>query len=92
MFGLLADVQIFNRMLSEEEGAGYTNCNQKLTGDIADWETEEDWEVVGDVKVVEVAGETICTSPLHDFGHDNFMLEHVMIIPALLTYQGKKNK
>jgi hypothetical protein len=91
LFGLLADVKIFNHMLSQEEGAGYTNCNQKLTGDIADWETEQ-WELVGDVKVVEVAGETICTSPLHDFAHDNFLLEHVMIIPALLTYQGKTNK
>jgi hypothetical protein len=82
LFGLFSDVQIFSRMLSNEEGAGYTNCNQRLSGDIADWNNEEDWEIVGDSEVVDVAGDTICAS-------ENSLLEHVMIIPALLTYMGK---
>ena len=69
-------------MLSDDEGAGYTNCNQKLSGDIADWKNEEDWEIVGDAGVVEVTGENICQS-------ENSLLEHVMIIPALLTYMGE---
>ena len=73
---------MFSRMLSEEEGAGYTNYNQRLSGDIAYWKNQEEWEIVGDAEFVDVAGETICTS-------ENSFLEHVMLILALLTYMAK---
>ena len=79
--GLVTDVQVFNRILTEEENLGYTNCNIKLTGDIASWENDQDWEIVGDVKFVEVDSKRICTSR-------DLPEEPIMVFPALLNYPG----
>ena len=80
--GLVTDVQIFNRMLSEEEAIGYTECSKELTGDIAAWKDEQDWEMVGQIKVVNIDLRTVCSS-------GGSMEETVMIIPARLSYPGK---
>ena len=82
LFGLVTDVQVFNRMLSDEEAIGYTACRQELNGDIASWENEHDWEKVGNINEVKIDSERICLS-------ESSIVENVMIIPALLTYPGK---
>ena len=81
LHGLVTDVQVFNRMLTEEENMGYTKCSIELTGDIASWGNTRDWEKVGDIGVLEVDSKQICS----DHGS---LLENVMIMPALLNYKG----
>ena len=47
---MITDVQVWGRVLKEEEMIGYTACTGKgLKGDIASWEEEEWWEVKGKV-------------------------------------------
>ena len=84
LYGLLTDVQVFNRVLSEDEAVGYTNCDKHLSGDIADWENDEDWDIVGSMKTVVVDSKTVCF-------YGSSLLENMMIIPAQLTYSGKNS-
>jgi hypothetical protein len=82
LYGLLTDVQVFNRVLSVDEAVGYTNCDKHLSGDIADWANDDDWETVGPMKTVYVDSKRVCL-------YGSSLLENVMIIPAQLTYPGK---
>ena len=78
--GLVTDVQVFSSVLSEQEAFRYMDCSSKITGDVAAWETETDWEMVGNTEAEEKDLETICRS--------GAMEERVLIMPARLNYKG----
>ena len=78
--GLVTDVQVFSSVLSEQEAFMYMDCSGNITGDVAAWDTEADWEMVGNTEVVEKELETICSS--------GAMEDRVLIMPARLHYEG----
>ena len=49
--GLVADVEVFGRLLEEEEAEAYTSCASGLRGDLASW-SGDSWEVVGNLTPV----------------------------------------
>ena len=49
--GRVADVEVFGRLLEEEEALAYTSCASDLRGDLASW-SEDSWEVVGNITSV----------------------------------------
>ena len=78
--GLVTDVQVFSSVLSEEEAHSYMDCSGKISGDVAAWEKESDWEMVGEIETVEKDLEAICLP--------GAMEEKVLIMPARLNYKG----
>ena len=56
------------------------DCSSKITGDVAAWETETAWEMVGNTEAEEKDLETICRS--------GAMEDRVLIMPARLNYKG----
>ena len=78
--GLVTDVQVFSSVLSEEDAVRYMDCSGEITGDVAAWEREDDWEMVGNIEIGEKVLETICTQ--------GAMEDRVFIIPARLDYKG----
>ena len=44
--GKITDVNIWNRALSLDSMARWTNCSLNLSGDLVDWNTAE-WEIIG---------------------------------------------
>ena len=78
--GLVTDVQVFSSVLSEEEAHSYMDCSGEIAGDVAAWEREDDWEVVGEIETLEKDLESICSG--------GAMEEKVLIMPARLNYKG----
>ena len=78
--GLVTDVQVFSSVLSEQEAFRYMDCSSKITGDVAAWEREDDWEVVGEIETLEKDLESICSG--------GAMEDKVLIMPARLNYKG----
>ena len=78
--GLVTDVQVFSSVLSEEEAFRYMDCSSKIRGDVAAWETEADWKMVGNTETVEKDLEIIYSS--------GAMEDRVLIMPARLQYKG----
>ena len=58
------------------------DCSEILSGDIAAWEDDQDWEMVGDILTVQMEMDDIC-SP------GGSIEEKLMIMPARLNYQGR---
>ena len=79
--GLVSDIQVYSRLLSDEEAYRYMDCSEVLNGDIAAWKDAQDWKMVGDIRTVQMESEDIC-SP------GGSIEERVMIMPARLNYQG----
>ena len=79
--GLVTDVQVFSSVLSEEEAHKYMECSGEIVGDVAAWERDDDWEMVGNTETGEKDLETICRA--------GAMEERVLIMPARLHYEGK---
>ena len=68
-------------MLSDGEAIAYTNCSKEVVGDIASWDNEQDWEIVGQKQNVNLDLNQICSL----YGS---MEEKIMIMPARLAYAG----
>ena len=79
--GLVTDVQVFSSVLSDEEAYKYMDCSGEIAGDVAAWERDDDWEMVGEIETVEKELETICLA--------GAMEDKVLIMPARLDYKGK---
>ena len=58
--GKITDVNIWNRALSLDSMARWTNCSLNLSGDLVDWNTAE-WEVIG-MDEYEINLSTVCQS------------------------------
>ena len=82
LIGLVTDVQVFSRVLSDKEAFGYMDCSSKVVGDVASWEKETDFEMVGEIETIEKDLEMICAV--------GAMEEKVWIMPARLNYNGNK--
>ena len=80
LIGLVSDIQVYNRLLSDEEAYRYMDCSEILSGDIAAWEDDQDWEMVGETVEMELGD--ICSA-------GGSIEERVMIMPARLNYQGR---
>ena len=78
--GLVTDVQVFTSVLSDEEAYKYMDCSGEIVGDVAAWERDDDWEMVGKTEIGEKVLETICTQ--------GAMEDRVLIMPARLDYKG----
>ena len=78
--GVVTDVQVFSSVLSEEEAGRYMDCSGEIAGDVAAWDTEDHWEMVGNIEIREKELETICTQ--------GAMEDRAFIIPARLDYKG----
>ena len=83
LHGLVTDVQVFTRMLSDQEAIGYTTCTSKLTGDLGRWDDKTMWETIGDVGETVVDYNTICEK-------QGALEIKVLLFPAWHNYLGKK--
>ena len=82
LHGLVTDIQVFTRGLSEQEAMGYTTCTRKLIGDLGRWEDTSIWETVGNVEETVVDYDTICNE-------DGSLETSVLLFPAWHTYGGE---
>ena len=66
LIGLVSDIQVYNRLLSDEEAYRYMDCSEILSGDIAAWEDDQDWKMVGEIVTVEMESQASSMESVYD--------------------------